>query len=144
MTAPTITAVREALAAALDGTGGVRASATVPGQVNPPVLLIRPTRGVFVGYQQAMGADGAGAAVDYTMDCVLLVSFADNDASQDQIDAFLSPEGPASLPAALLADPTLRGIASYAYIDRATGYGSMDYAGVTYLGCTLIAIVGAP
>ncbi len=142
--------IRQALADALAaGVAGLRTSAYVPGQVNPPTAIVRPTRGTFASYQQTMDGPG-GAATDWTFDVVLLVQWGDDRASQAQMDAFLSPDGPASVPAALMANPTLvtstwpDGLVSYAYVDRGTGYGMLSFAGVDYLGATLMVICGAP
>lgn len=145
MVAPTLTQVRTALGAQIQAAiPGLRVNPVVPGQVNPPALIIRPTRGVIVNYQETQENPDGTFATDWTLDLLLLVSFADNEAAQEQIDPYLSPAGASSVWAAVHADQTLGGTVSYAYVDRATGYGSLDYAGVSYLGCTLIAMVGAP
>lgn len=144
MAAPTLTQMRQALAARFGTISGLTAYATVPGSVNVPAVLVRPTRGTLVTYGQSMSTSLDGEAVDWTFDCQLLVSFAVYDAAQESIDGYLATTGPQSLAGALEQDPTLGGVVAYAVPISATGYGSIDYDGITYLGCTVMVQVGAP
>lgn len=138
-----ISAVRTALAAAIAAGTSIRTASVVPGQVSPPIAVVRPTRGQFAQYQQSMDPL-AESALDLTFDIVVIVSAGSDRAGQAALDGYLSTDQPTSVWAAIQNDPTLGGTVSYAYIDRGTAYGLMEYNGVEYLAATLMCIVGAP
>ena len=136
-----IDGIRAALAAQIAAQiPGLRTTATVPGQISPPAAVVRPARGTFVTYGQTMGDN----ATDLTFDIIVLTAAGSDRTGQTELDGCLSPDGPVSVWAAIRADPTLGGAVSYAYLDRASGYGLMEYAGVQYLAATLSVIAGAP
>jgi hypothetical protein len=131
--------IRAALATQLNTIEGLRATATVPGQVSPPVAVVKPSRGNFCSYQQTF--DGAA---DLNLDVIVLVATASDRTGQGDLDAYLSTDTDSSVWACVQANPTLNGAVSYAYVDRASAYGLMLYGGVEYLACIFTVICGAP
>jgi hypothetical protein len=119
--------------------GNLRTYATVPGSVNPPAAVVKPSRGNFVSYQQTF--DGAA---DLNLDVIVLVATGSDRTGQADLDAYLSTDTASSVWACVQASPTLGGAVSYAYVDRASAYGLMAYNGVEYLACIFTVIVGAP
>jgi hypothetical protein len=134
-----ITAVRAALAAQITAVSGVRGDAAVPGQVTPPVVVIRPGRGTFIDYK--ITTDGC---VDLTFEAVLLAATGSDRAGQQVMDAMLSADQPTSIYAAVEHDPTLSGLVAYAFVEHGEGYGLIEWGGVEYLGARLIIKAAAP
>jgi hypothetical protein len=137
MAQPTFTQIRQALAATLNTIPGLRATANRNAQVNPPAAVIMPAAGSFIRY--SVTTDGAA---DITLRAILLVAEADSASGQDNIDPYLASTGPSSVWAALQANQTLGGAVSYAELTEATGYGTINFAGIDYLGCHLIISIG--
>jgi hypothetical protein len=136
-----ISGIRAALAGQIAAQiPGLRTVATVPGQISPPTAVVRPARGTFITYGQTMGDNAA----DLTFDVIVLTASGSDRSGQTELDSYLSPDGPQSIWAAIRTDPSLGGAVSYAYLDRASGYGLMSYGGVEYLAATLSVICGAP
>lgn len=137
----TIPAIRQALATQIHAQiPSLRSAPVVPGQVSPPVAVVRPSRSVVIEYEQSFGP----GAMNVYFDVVLLAAAGSDRASQNLLDSFLATSGSTSVYAAVQADPTLGGIVSYAAVTRAQGYGMMEWAAVEYLSSTLIVEVGNP
>ena len=142
--ATSLTAVRAALAtrlATITLAGGtqLRASATMTGQISPPQAVVLPNRsGTFISYDVTEEANVA----DITLEVVLLVSYADERASQLLEDGVLSPSGSLSVRAAVAADPRLAGACDYAVVTQASNYGLLDWQGTQYLAARLEVTVG--
>ncbi len=134
-----ITDIRVAIAAQLDTIPGLRATATAPLQISPPVAIVRPDRGTFATYGETF--DGA---VSFTFEVFLLVSAASDREAQQQLDAYLAATGTQSVFACLQKTSNLGGLVSYAALTSAQSYGLVDYGGVTYLGAILTVQAGAP
>jgi hypothetical protein len=137
-TPPRLADVRAALAAQIEARTTLRATATVPGQINPPVAVVRPARGELAVYKVTF--DGA---VDYSLAVVILVSYASIDTAQDLLDGFLSAGHGTAVADAIEADPSLGGLVADAWPRAADGYGMISWAGVDYLGTTVIVEVMA-
>lgn len=137
MAQPTFPAIRQALAAYLTSSIGLRATANRFGQVSPPCAVIIPETGRLITYAQTFDGE-----TNYYLRAVLLVSEGDSASGQDLLDGYLSPEGSGSVHAAVQADPTLGGIVSYAAVIEATGYGVTNWNGVDYLACSLTINIG--
>lgn len=141
--ATSLSSVRANLAArlatiALPAGGTLRASADMTGQISPPQAVILPARGPFISYDVTVEP----AVADITLEVVLLVSYADERASQLLEDGFLSPSGAQSVRAAVAADPRLAGACDYAVVTQASDYGLLDWGGTQYLAARLAVTVG--
>jgi hypothetical protein len=134
-----ISDIRDALAARIDTIPGLRATAVVTGQVSVPVAIVRPAAGVFITYDETF--DGAAA---FVFDVTLLVSTASDRTAQALLDSYLSGTGSSSVLGCLQQDPTLGGVVSFSALISGSGYGNIDYSGVTYLGATLTVEAGGP
>lgn len=109
------------------------------GSINPPAIVVTPSPGPFLDYRVTFDN-----ALNYTMRLVLLASMADAETGTAQLDAMLDFTGPASIVAALEADPTLGGTVDFAVPTIAQRYGALAYGGVDYLGCELMIEIAAP
>jgi hypothetical protein len=130
--------VRTALANAVDNVPGLRASASVPGQVSPPIAVVIPARGTFLTYS----VTSEQGVADMSFEVVLLVSYADDRAGQLLLDGYLSATGPNSVRAAVAADPTLGKVVDYAIVTDAADYGLITWGTETYLGARLLVTAG--
>jgi hypothetical protein len=134
----TLTQARNALAAQLAAQiPGLRATGTVPGQVNPPQAIVSPAPGSIIEFQ------AMNDVADYQLRVTLLVGAADEPDSQNLLDGYLSATGPSSVEQALGADPTLGGTVAYAVLTGEQGYGLLDWGALQYLGCHLLVTVAA-
>lgn len=137
---PTIPQIRNALGAQIGANAqGLRDATTVPDEINPPVCVVRPSRGKVIDYQETF--DGGQ---HFYFEAVVLAAVGATRAAQTLLDGFLSPTGAASVLQAVQKDPTLGGVVSWAAVTQAQGYGLVQWAGVDYLGSTLIVEVMAP
>jgi hypothetical protein len=134
---PDFPTVRQAIAAYLTSSIGLRATANRFGAVNPPMAVVAPQTGSVIRYAVTMDGE-----TDYTLRAVILVSEGDSASGQDILDQYLSPVGALSVHAAVQKDPTLGGQVSYCAVIEATGYGLMNWNGVDFLACSLILNVG--
>ena len=130
--------VRAALAAAVDNVPGLRASPAFTGEINPPVGIVVPARGPFITYTETFEQNVA----DYSLEVILLVSYADDRAGQLLLDGYLSATGPNSVRAAVAADQTLGKVVDYAVVTDAQDYGLISWGGVEYLGARLLVTAG--
>ena len=137
MTQPTLTQVREALAAFVTAQTGLRAFAQGDGRINPPAAAILPVTGTFLTYDESM--DGA---VNLSLRVLLLFQMASGGSGQQNMDPYIASAGPQSVYAAVKHDPTLGHAVDWATVRQATGYGVVAHGGVDYLGCSLIVDIG--
>lgn len=136
-----ISAIRAALANRITTATGLRTYAEARDQVSPPVAVILP--GVpFVTYGATM--DGA-----FTANLRILVCISDaapDDKVQKALDAYLgigAGAPSASIPAAIMADPSLGGAVHFAEPVSVSNYGRIDYAGVIYFGARIEVQAGS-
>src|SRR5690348_11178606 len=139
MPAPlTLLAARDAVQAQLSAQlPGLRCHDTVPPTVNPPAAVVSPATGALANYEVAMSS----ALTEWSIRVVLIVGTSVDRAAQDAMDAYTSPVGALSVPAAIRSDPTLGGVAEWAVVKSAERYGVMSYGGVDFLGCELLVTV---
>jgi len=127
-----ISGIRAALAAALDGVGGLKAYAEWPLSMQVPCVVVQTGR---ILYGETMGGG-------YTprFDLFLLANPQQSaPQQQDSLDAALMPTGSSSLAGAIDSDPTLGGLDLTARVVGARDYGKVinirgsnsEYASVT-------------
>jgi hypothetical protein len=136
-------AIRNALAAQITEFTGLRCDGQARDQVTPPCSVILPGN-PFITY---------GATLDEAMTASLMVLIIVSDAApvektQRALDAYLGLDhgqdgGQSSVPAAILADPSLSGTAEYCEPVSVSSYGRIEYAGVGYFGGRLNLTLGA-
>lgn len=133
-----LTDIRNGLKDRLATIPGLNTYATAPGSVEAPAgIVVLPTD--FLAFDSTMGR----GADDFTLVVLLLVSKADDNLGQINMDPYLAGEGASSVKAVIEADPTLDGVAHFARVASARNYGPVEYANVQYLGVELVVEVTA-
>jgi len=122
----TLGEIRTGLAARLATIAGLRASATLPDQINPPVAVVRP---VVVNYD----LNANNGLTQYTMVVTVVVSRADGRSAQNALDAYIAPTGSTSVKAAIEADRTLGGKVQTCRVTSVTNYQLDDTLEVPFL-----------
>lgn len=122
-------ALRSGLATRLATITGLNVYANPVGLINPPAALVIPA-GDFLHFDATMGR----GSDNFTFTIRLLVAETVADLGQDALDAYLAGSGASSIKAAIEAGTTLAGIASFAVVTGAGGYGGYEYGGIDYLG----------
>lgn len=137
MANPTLTQVRTALANQISAKiTGLRTTDTVPSTINPPVAVVGPSTGTFALYEVTMPPNQY--TINWTLRIYVIVSRAEQAGAQKKLDAYITPSGALSIPAAINADPTLGGVVDFAEPVRLQRYGLVTYNGVDYLGAEII------
>ena len=126
-----LSTIRQALSDTVDNVPGLRAFPTFQSQVNPPVAIIMPQRGQLITWDTLEGS------VTYSLQVVLLVSYGEDASSQAAMDAFLDSTGANSVLGVLRTTPTLGGVVQYCEPVSVSGYGTIEWAGSQYYGCTV-------
>jgi len=135
-----LVAITNALAEQITTYTGLRALGQARDSVTPPCAVIIPGNPA-VSY---------GSTMDETLSMNLMVLLIISDAApvemtQRALNTYLgigAGEGE-SVPAAILQDPSLGGVAHWCEPVSVTNYGRIEYAGVTYFGARLNVTVGA-
>jgi len=134
--AGTLSNIRQGLAQQLALIPGLRVSEQLPEQINPPVAII--TR-ASVNYQKAM----VGGLTEWSMEIQLVAGRMAEQASQRQIDAWLSWDGEQSIRRAVEADPTLGGNVETRVVTRANALSSLQIGDADYITVTVELTVWA-
>lgn len=130
----TMTAVREGLATRMATIDGLRVSSFVPDAPRPPIAIVLPQRIEF-DLNAQRGADR------YFLRVMLLVSRADDRASQANLDAYVVGAG--SIKAAIEADRTLGGAADTCRVTSLDNYNYVPVGDTLYLGADFnVEVVG--
>lgn len=132
----TLTELRDGLAKRLATIPGLRTSAVVPDQVNPPVAIVSVDSIVY-DQAHARGLD------EYTFNVTLVGQRISERSAQAAIDAYLAPSGSKSIKAAIEADRTLGGIAQTTRVTDMTGIAPVTVGDASYITATLTVVVYA-
>lgn len=136
-----VAAARTALATRITTATGLRTLAEAKDQISPPVAVILPGQ-PFIVYGQTM--DGA-----VTVNLRVLIAISDaapTEKVQRALDAYLgigAGTTASSIPAAIMADPTLGGAVHFCEPLSMGSYGRIQYAGEVYFGARLDVQIGA-
>ncbi|HEY7824049.1 MAG TPA: hypothetical protein VIG24_14505 [Acidimicrobiia bacterium] len=122
----TMSELRAALAVRLATNTGLRTSATLPDQPNPPQAVIYPDR---VLYDTALGR----GSDEYTFIVLVIVGRIAERSAQTSLDAYCNPSGATSIKAAIEGDPTLGGNAFDCRVTEMRGQSSLTLGDATYL-----------
>lgn len=131
------TAICAAAASQLAAQTGITAYGYAPGQPNPPMIIVIPGNPVIT---YGVTLDGE---VNMNLRIVALASAANDDTGQLAVNGYIATSGTTSVPAAMLADPTLGATVEFAEVTTVTQYGLIDYSGQQYFGATFNCQVGA-
>ena len=121
-----ISELRAGLAANLAKISGLRVSAEIPDNVNPPNAVVVFDR---VEYHQAY----KNGMASYSFTIQLIVSRVEERNAQRYLDAYVSTEGTSSVVLAVESDKTLGGKAFDTYVSEMSSYGSINIGDNTYL-----------
>lgn len=129
-----MTEIRDGLADRMATISGLRVSSYVPDAPRPPIAIVLPQRIEF-DLNAQRGAD------TFFLRVMLLVSRADDRASQSNLDAYIVGEG--SIKAAIEADRTLGGAADTCRVTSLDNYNYVPVGDTLYLGADFnVEVVG--
>jgi hypothetical protein len=120
-----LTDLRTGLAARLATISGLRSSAYIPDNPQPPVAVVMPGR---IQYDTAFGR----GSDEYQFTIMLIVGRVADRASQTNLDAYCASSGSASVKAAVEGDRSLGGKALDCRVTAMTSQGSLAIGDVTY------------
>ena len=123
---PTFNELRQGLANRLATISGLRVSATIPDQPNPPQAVVFPNR-VLYDISYGRGAD------EYEFVVLVILGRVSERTAQASLDAYCNPSGASSVKQAIQADTTLGGKAMDCRVTEMRGQSSLTIGDVTYL-----------
>jgi hypothetical protein len=136
-----IAAIRTALATRIGTATGLRTMPEARDMISPPVAVILPGD-PLVTY--GITLDGA---VTIALRILILISdAAPSEKVQRALDAYLgigAGTTASSIPAAIMADPTLGGAVHFCEPISVQNYGLVSYAGIDYFGGRINCTIGA-
>lgn len=132
----TIAAIQSGLAANIATISGLRTSAFVPDNPNPPIAIPVPNA---IEYDQAF----AQGLHRYDYDILIIASRASERGAQSTLDAYCDPTGASSVKAAIERDRTLAGAAQTLKVSRRVDIKYLQIGETTYLAATLAVEVYA-
>lgn len=130
----TISEIRSAIATNLSSISGLRTSAYVPDQINPPVAIVEP---VSIAFDTSMGR----GLDTLTFKVTVLVGRQEERTAQTLIDAYCSSSGASSIKSAIELDRTLGGKANDLQVSGLSSYGSLSIGEATYLAAEFAVTV---
>ena len=128
-----ITDLRTALATNLATISGLRTSAEMPDNPNPPIAIIQPDS---IAYDDTFGR----GMQTYTFTVVVLVGRVAERSAQNAIDAFCASTGSSSIKLALESDKTLGGRAFDLRVTDMRAYASILVGEVNYLAAEFLVL----
>jgi len=121
-----ISSLRSGLATRLATISGLRTSATLPDNPNPPVALISPTS---IQFDQAFRK----GMQTYSFTVMVIVGRVDERTAQNNLDAYCSSTGTSSIKLAIEGDKTLNGVAFDTRVTEMRNYGQVSIGEIIYL-----------
>lgn len=118
--------LRNGIAANLATISGLRTSATIPDNPNPPIAIVQLNR---VQYHQ----DFKRGMTEYNFSVQVVVGKVDERNAQSNLDAYCSSTGNSSIILAVESDRTLGGKAFDAIVTEVSNYGSVTISDINYL-----------
>jgi hypothetical protein len=121
-----LSALRDGIAENLSTIPGLRVSAFIPDNMNPPIAIVNPQN---IEYHKAF-ANGLNT---YTFVISVMVGRVSERAAQNTLDAYCAPTGASSIKSAIESDRTLSGRAFDLVVSDMRNYGSVTIGDNTYL-----------
>lgn len=118
--------LRDGIAANLSTITGLRVSAFVPDNINPPLAIITPQN---IEYHKSF-QNGLNT---YNFIVSVFVGRVSERVAQNTLDAYCAPTGSSSIKSAIESDRTLQGRAFDLVVSDMRNYGSVTIAENTYL-----------
>lgn len=132
----TMAQLRTALAARLATISGLRTSAVLPDQPQPPQAVLYPDR---VIYDTAMGR----GSDEYLFIVLVIVGRIAERNAQTSLDTYCDPSGSTSIKAAVEGDRSLGGVALDCRVTEMRGQGSLSVGDATYLTAEFLVTIVA-
>jgi hypothetical protein len=112
---------------------GLRTTATIPDNPNPPVAIISPDS---ITYDSVFGR----GMQEYSFTISVLVGLVAERSSQNKIDAYCSSTGASSIKLAVESDKSLGGKAFDVRVSEMRTYSSVSVGDVKYLAAEFIVL----
>jgi hypothetical protein len=121
-----ISDLRSGLATRLATITGLRTTATIPDNPNPPIALITPASILFDDvFKRGMQT--------YSFSILVVVGLVDERSAQNNLDAYCASTGVSSIKLAIEGDKTLGGKAFDTRVTEMRNYGQVSIGEVIYL-----------
>lgn len=132
----TVSELRTGLATRLATITGLRTSATIPDQLNPPIAVVSLDT---ITFDQAFqrGLD------EYQFTVTVIVGRVAERSSQTRLDGYLDPSGAGSVKTAIEGDRTLGGKASTLRVTDMTGISTVSIGDATMITANFSVVVYA-
>ena len=128
--------IRTGLATRLGTISGLRTSALMPDNPNPPIAIVIPDNISFDDtFHRGMDT--------FTFRIFLIVGRADERTAQNSLDGYCATSGATSVKAAVEGDKTLGGKAYDCRVTTMRSYGSVLIGETNYLSCEFVVLVYA-
>jgi hypothetical protein len=132
----TISELRSGLATRLATISGLRTSATIPDQLNPPVAVVSLDTVTFdEAFQRGLD--------QYQFTVTVIVGRVAERSSQNKLDGYIDPTGSGSVKTAIEGDRTLGGKASTLRVTDMTGISTVQIGDATMLIASFSVVVYA-
>lgn len=128
-----ISDIRNGLATRLATISGLRTSATLPDNPNPPIALITP---ISVEFDDAFKR----GVQTYSFTILLIVGRVDERTAQNNLDAYCASTGSSSIKLAVEGDKTLGGKVFDTRVTEMRNYGQLSVGEVIYLSAEFTVI----
>jgi len=132
-----VSTLRTGIATNLATVPGLRTTATVPDQINPPIAVVMPTS---IEYDLAFARHGGD---EYEFSVMVIVGRVDERSAQNKLDEYCSGSGAQSIKTAIERDKTLGGQAFDCRVTSLRNYNQVSIADVTYLAAEFVVQVYA-
>jgi hypothetical protein len=132
----TITEIRNALATNLGTISGLRTSALVPDNPNPPMAIIEP-QSIQFDTSMGRGLDTLNFMVS------VIVGRVSERSGQNSLDSYCASSGSHSVKSAIESDRTLGGKANDCRVTGLSSYGQVTIGDTTYLAADFAVTVYA-
>lgn len=121
-----ISSIRTGLATRLGTISGLRTSAFMPDNPNPPIAVVMPSS---VSYDDTFKR----GMQTYVFNVLVIVGRVDERTAQSNLDAYVSSTGTSSIKLAIEGDKTLGGVVFDTRVSEMRNYGQLPVGEVTYL-----------
>jgi hypothetical protein len=121
-----VSSIRTGLATRLGTIAGLRTSAFMPDNPNPPIAVVMPSS---VSYDDTFKR----GMQTYVFNVLVIVGRVDERTAQSNLDAYVSSTGTSSIKRAIEGDKTLGGVVFDTRVSEMRNYGQLPVGEVTYL-----------
>jgi hypothetical protein len=131
-----VVSLRTGLATRLTTIAGLRASATVPDDVQPPMAVVGAPK---ITYDTTMGR----GFDTYEFLVTVIVGRVNERSAQNVLDGYCAPTGATSVKAAIEGNQTLGGASKALRVTEMRGNNALVIGDITYLAAEFVVIVYA-